>query len=122
MAGKARPMGNSNLLAEVEVLVDTWGVTRRAAFALLKALKVPLLHMTDEVFFNMYALEKVVFYLSRHGGTGFSAPGSNHKNHNRKNLSRKTPIKVSITDDDLVIMESPEFIAEWGVYHGKRKK
>ena len=113
MANKPKSLGSANLLAEVGELVDRWGVTRQAAFRLLRALHVPLLHITNEAYFNMYALEKVIYYLSRHGATGFSAPGSDYKNKDRAKMTHLGDTKVEITDKDIKVMATPLFIAEW---------
>ena len=108
-------LGNSNLLAEVGVLVEKWDITRNAAFRLLRAVKVPLLHIAGRAYFNMYALEKVIYYLSKHGSSGFAAPGSDYKNKDRHKNESLGNVKVEITDKDLEAMDDPIFIAEWQV-------
>ena len=107
------PLGDSNLLAEVCVLVERWDVTRQSIFRLLRAMRVPMLHIQKKAYFNMYALEKAVYYLSRHGGSGFAAPGSDYKNKDRHKMKHLGNITIELTDEDMHKMGNSIFVAEW---------
>ena len=119
---RANQLGNSNLLAEVGTLVERWHVTRQAAFRLLRALRVPMLHIKDQAYFNMFALEKAIYYLSRHSGDGFAAPGSEYKNKDRHKNKKLGDIRIELTDKDLEEMNSSLFMAEYLAMSSKSVK
>lgn len=119
---RAEMLGNSNLLAEVGVLMERWLVTRQAAFRLLRALRVPMLHIKGQAYFNMYALEKAIYYLSRHSGTGFAAPGSDYKNKDRHKNKSLGNVSIELTDEDVDAMDDPVFVAEWLAMSSKSTK
>ncbi len=120
--GRAETLGNSNLLAEVSVLVERWHVTKQAAFRLLRALRVPMLHIAGQAYFNMYSLEKAIYYLSRHASMGFAAPGSEYKNKDRHKNKKLGDVRIELTDSDIEEMGSAEFIAEWLAMSSKSTK
>jgi len=109
-------IGPANHLVEISVLQSWLGLGKIAANRLLKVLRVPTIHVQKESYFNLYALEKVFFYLTRHGGTGFAAPGSEFKDKN-KHADGKVP--AQLTDKDLEIMATPEFLTEWARASGR---
>jgi len=110
-AGRLRQkVGDANYWLEVEHLTMAWGLTRRAAFKALHKLRVPIVYFGSNAFFNSYALDKVLYYVTRHGGPGFAGPGTSAK----RNVGRRNTIScVELSDQDLVRMEDPAFVAEW---------
>ena len=106
-------LGNTNLLTEVSVLEEQWGMTRQAAIRFLRAARIPIIYVGNEGYFNFYTLEKVVFYLTRFGGIGFAAPGSVYKNKDKHKSKSLGLISIELTDEDAKKMSSPLFIAEF---------
>ena len=74
---------------------------------MLEYLKIPILYLGKERWYNLYALDKVLYYLSRVGGGGFVGPGTNAKN------SGKTPFLRELTDEDIKVINSVDFTIEW---------
>jgi len=115
-------LGNSNLLAKVGTLEERWGVTRQAAFRLLRAVRVPMLHIGKEAYFNFYALEKAIYYLTRHNGMGFASPGSDYKNKDRHKNKKLGDVRIELTDADVEKMGDPVFVAEFLAMSSKSPK
>lgn len=107
------------MLCDVSVLEDRWGCSRHAATLLLKKLRIPLMHVQKQAFFNMYTLEKVVFFLTRFGGRGFIAPGSETKRQGRY-VGGSVPTEIS--DEDVKEMGSALFIAEFAAQSQRHTK
>jgi hypothetical protein len=118
-------IGFSNFLYEVDAFARWLGVSRASAMALLKDIKVPVIYVKKRIFFNIYTLDRVLYYLSRLTSPGYAAPGSNFKTKlcDRKLRRKKrgsAPLKaedlprLELTDADIEYMTSDaRFIAEW---------
>lgn len=98
---------------EVAVFEDWLKLSRATAYKLLRALRIPLLHIGDNSFFNLYTLDRVLFYLNRLSGPGFAAPGSTFKAKNKHKDPNLGHPCLEITDADLAAMQDPVFVAEW---------
>lgn len=98
---------------EVAVFEDWLALNRATAYKLLRALRIPLLHIGNNSFFNLHTLDRVLFYLNRLTGRGFAAPGSTFKAKNKhRNPVYGAPL-LEITEADLKAMQDPIFVAEW---------
>jgi hypothetical protein len=108
---KRQQIGKTNHMVEVSVLERWLLLSRKAAFSLLRALHIPLIHTSNKSFFNLSSLDRALYYLSRINGPGFACPGSVFK---EKGI-RKGPgaPRIALTDDDMQVIESAEFMAEW---------
>jgi hypothetical protein len=86
-------------LVEVKAIQLWFGISRRAAFDLLARLKIPLIYMARDAYFNETTFEATMHLLSAPGGTGFAAPGSSYKVSAKKH---KIPApSTDLTDEDI---------------------
>ena len=110
---KTTPIGTSILLMELKEASKFFpGRSRQQLGNTLRALGVPLFYdKENNTFFNLYTLEKILFYLLRVGGDGFAAPGSIYrmKQHYK---GAKYPPCLQVTEEDIQEMNSPEVAAE----------
>ena len=112
--GAMQQLGDSTLLTKIEVITKRWGIKDTAATHILRSLRIPIIHIAKDSYFNFYALEKAIFFLSRFGGPGYAAPGSSYKNGKRWQAATcKYPPRLEITNEDVAFMNTPFFIAEW---------
>ena len=81
--------------------------TSRQAALILKSLKIPILYIGNEAYYNLYMLDKVLYYASRMGGEGFAAPGTVEKQKGR------SMAMFQINDEDMAIINSLDFTIEW---------
>jgi len=81
-------------LAELDRLCRILEISRWAATRFCRVLKVPLIYIGHRAYYNEFALERVIYVLTRVGGPGFAAPGSYHKNVGKKDV----PVEL---DEDL---------------------
>ena len=94
---------------EIGYLCSTFKIKRVGAFRLLTVLKVPLLHLGKQSYFNAVAFECILFVLTKYGSSGFAAPGSTFKNH-CKHVAAGVP--TEITDAILQEAASPRTLLE----------
>jgi len=96
-------------LTPVRDLQIAMGLTHCCALRLLRYLRVPLILAGKGEWFNLLALDKVMYYLSRAGGGGFAGPGSlaRDKGHGKKWL------QYQLTDEDMEVIDSPDFNFQW---------
>ena len=106
-------MGPTNIMMEVTSICDWMGVTSNTAYLILESLNVPLFRVGNRAFFNLYSLDKVLYYLNRMGGPGYIAPGSTLKDSGRYKKGKFKVIPTRITEEDVLNMKDPEFEAEW---------
>ena len=107
-------LGDSILLTKVGVLSKKFGIKDTASTHMLRNLRIPIIHIAADSYFNFYALEKAIFFLSRFGGPGYAAPGSSYKNGKRWQAATcRYPPRLEITDEDIATMNTPFFVAEW---------
>lgn len=112
--GAMQQLGDSTLLTKIGVITKRWDITDTATTHILRSLRIPIIHIAKDSYFNFYALEKAIFYLSRFGGPGYAAPGSAYKNGKRwAATSCKYPPRLEISDEDIAFMNTPFFVAEW---------
>ena len=121
-AQKIQQVGNSTLLMEISALMERWGITKQASYKLLRALRIPLIYLGPAAYFNFYGLEKAIYYLSRHGGPGFAAPGTEYRNKGRHKEKVFGDVRIELTAADMKIMASASFIAEWMAIGPKNSK
>ena len=94
-------------MAPVETITKTFGCSRRSALYLLRNLRIPLVHLGHRVWYNLYAFDKIFYFLTRPEGPGLKAPGT------RARERSTVPGAQTISDDDLDTINSPEFTLEW---------
>lgn len=114
---KRQKVGSANLLMETSTIASYFGTSIKAAHKFLRDLQVPVLYVGDNSYFNAEALDKVMYYITRHGGQGFAAPGSDFKNHH----GNSGQIPTTMTDEDMEKMEDPVFVAEWLTIRSKNQ-
>jgi len=102
-------LGESNDLVDVKVLAKNMGVSNRAMLATLRGLRIPLVYLGSKIYVNSIALDKALYYCSRHGGPGFAASGTAFKSR----MGQSSPLPLELTDEDLERMNEPLFVAEW---------
>lgn len=109
--GSRQKIGGATILVELDTLKAWFGLNRQSGYAFLSALKVPLVHIRNNAYFNLYQLDKALFYVTHIGNKNFASPGSKPKVQGR--AKRMNKYDIEITDEDLKRMETPEFIAEF---------
>jgi len=109
---KMTPIGSSNMLMELGEAVKFFPNSTRIQLGnILKSLGIPFFHHNQQVFFNLYTLEKVINYLLRAGGPGFAAPGSTLRVKQRHKEMKKPPL-LQITEKNLDEMSASLITAE----------
>lgn len=96
-------------LETVESLARRFGMTRSAAYSMLKKLQVPVFHAVDQAWYNIYSLGYALFYLLDVGGPGFAAPGSRKKarGYGRDGAG---DIAIELADKEVVKMRDPKLL------------
>jgi len=106
-------IGTANQLTEVKYLSTWLGLHRKTAFQLLRRLRVPLIYIGKDAYFNLHTLDRVLYYLNRLAGVGFAAPGSTFKNKKQYRKTNTEHPSFEITAKDIKAMSDPVFVAEW---------
>jgi len=110
-------------LREVGSLALAMGISRQAAHSLCQSLRVPLLYIRNNMFFNESALVRILYYLTKAGGPGFAAPGSLYKEKHRDIRDAGKPYAPAIAVSDQMISEaaSGALLTEMSLESGKHK-
>jgi hypothetical protein len=95
--------GPDTRLTDIRAVASRFGMTMKALAALLKALKIPVLHIATTRYVNELCLDFAIFCLTVPGGPDFAMPGSRVK-HLHKNKRGRVNAKVPDRLDD------PKFI------------
>jgi len=103
-------------MRELKYLCQAFGISRQSAIHLCKALRVPLFYIGKAILFQQFALERVLYILTRAGGTGFAAPGSKFKARGRSG------VPFDVTDSHLKMLNDPLILAEMFFGSGRREK
>lgn len=94
-------------LRDLKLLCDTFNISRGTATRLCHSLKIPLFYIGKSALYNQMAFEKIIYTLTRYGGPGFAAPGSQFKwSGQYRNTSAGKPL-CKVTDELLAKAEDP---------------
>ena len=102
---KTVPLGTSVLLMNLDEAVKFFpGHTHGRLLKVFQCLRIPLIHDRDQISFNLYTLERVLYYLLRPGGGGIALSGSEYRNSTRfrrKDLAIKDNVILEIGDTEV---------------------
>ena len=104
-------------------MAAAFGISRSKAHRLCKNLHVPLIYIGDNILFNESTLTRMLYYLTKVGGKGFAAPGSNYKDkcfHIRDKRQPGAPATV-ITNAMVDDASSLASVAEMNIEIGKQR-
>ena len=106
---------------EIGYLCGIFKLSRHAAIKMCASLHIPLLHVGSSSLFNLSALERALYVLTRYGGPGFVAPASTFKNKQKhKNPAFGSPV-TEMTEELNKVAASPNIAFEMLASSGKLK-
>ena len=93
-------IGESVALYRVDKVAEFFHVTVAGLLRIMRALKVPPMHIGSATYVSLHALEKALFALSDFGGKGFTAPGSVYRMGRYYNIppEDRAPCQLSAAD------------------------
>lgn len=95
---------SSFALAELDRLCRILQIPRGTATRLCRTLGIPLVYIGNCTYYSEASLEKVMFVLSRVGGPGFAAPGSEYKTSGKKGVPTKIDENIQKQFEDPAIL------------------
>jgi len=108
-------VGSSVQLIEVGDAIRFFpGHRRQDLFRILRTLGICFIYDKKKAYFNLYALEKVLHYLTRPNGTSFALPGSDYKRRYKYDPSMvpAEPIAYEMTPADQAAIDSPAMVRD----------
>lgn len=116
-----RPIKNLDFgfgdLTEVSYLEKVFEIPRRTAMKYLRAFKIQPVYVGKDVYFSLPTLKRILFVLTRPGGSGFVMPGSTAKNNPR--ICRNPEFLFEVPDDVLAEAAKPETLLEMAASEGR---
>ena len=105
MSPKTVPVGTSVLLIDVDEAGKFFpDHTHNQLLRIFENLAIPLIHDRSRVSFNLYTLERVLYYLTKPGGKGIALGGSDYRNstrYRRRQLNKEDNVLTKITDKEV---------------------
>lgn len=95
-------------LLELTVLADRFGTIVPVIRSFLVAYAIPVVVIGEREYCNILTLDKILYYLTRQGGSGFN---SGPIKMMTDAIAEKTP--VALSTEDYAVLESAKFEKEW---------